>query len=89
MQHSEETIIDPKAHGLNSRWKLRQNGQTIYLEKIRKSRIIMSDARQILTQIEQIKEAFPEHKVALRIGGPICSKSVNFLAENQIEIDRV
>jgi len=57
--------------------------------KSRKSRIIMKDSRRILEEFNAIKTQFPKAKIILRTNAPLCSKSIKFLEENQIEIKQL
>jgi len=81
--------IDPAIFNLPSRSLIEEtseNSFTIVMEK--RSRIVMKDAEKVLEKAKKIKERFPTALVGLRISGPICSKSVNFLAEHGIEVTR-
>ena len=57
--------------------------------KSRKSRIIMKDSRRILEESNAIKTQFPKAKIILRTNAPLCSKSIKFLEENQINIKQL
>ena len=79
--------IDPALFGLSSRQKLLEiDNNSIAISKLRKSRIIMKDAKQILEIADKIKEKEPNLKISLLISGPICSKSVKFINDNNIHI---
>jgi hypothetical protein len=56
------------------------------LIKDRKSRIIMKDGRQILEQIQIIKNQEPNSKVSLAVNALVCGKTTTFLNEKGIEI---
>jgi hypothetical protein len=80
-------IINPKIYGLSSRVQLREIEEGwLAIVKKRKSRIIMKDALQILEIASQIRKTQAELEIAVIISGPICSKSIAFLKDNQIDI---
>ncbi len=82
-----ENYIDPGIYGLHKNIILIEvNKNHIALIKKRKSRIIMSDGKIILNQINRIKEKQPDVKISLIISGPICSKTKLFLKDNNINI---
>ncbi len=79
--------IDPKMFGISPRTVLFWDGQHKYFfEIIRKSRIIMKDARLVLDKASAIREKYPEAVVSLRTSAPVCSKSVRFLKDNNIAV---
>lgn len=79
--------IDPGIFGLSNKVKLTEiDKNNIAIIKKRKSRIIMTDGNNILKQANKIKEKQPGLKISLIISGPICSKTVNFLKTNDINI---
>ncbi len=79
--------IDPKMFGISPRTVLYWDGQDKYLiETVRKSRIIMKDARLVLDRARAIREKYPEAIVGLRTSAPVCSKSVRFLKDNNIAV---
>lgn len=79
--------IDPKVYGLPSRTELRliDNGRIAIVKK-RKSRIIMKDGFKIEEQARQIKSTSPDIEISIIVSGPVCSKTLAFLEENQIEV---
>jgi hypothetical protein len=79
--------IDPKIYGLPPRTILmkRDSGEFILVIN-RKSRIIMKDALAILKKVEKIKEKVPNASVALETNAPVCSKSIKFLEEKDVDI---
>ncbi len=80
--------INPKIFGLNSKIKLYRNSDLIQIDKKRKSRIIMKDGENILKISQAIKEIYPNIKIEVLISGPICSKTLNFLKSNDLEVIR-
>ena len=80
-------IVDPKSYGLPPRTVLMKMGPEKFILVInRKSRVIMKDALIILKKIERINETVPNASVFLETNVPICSKSIKFLEENNVEI---
>lgn len=79
--------VDPKLYGLPPRTILMKQGLKKFIIVInRKSRIIMKDALVILKKAKTIKEQAMDASVALETNAPICSKSIKFLEENNVEI---
>jgi hypothetical protein len=79
--------VDPKLYGLPSRTVLiKTRGSEEFILVInRKSRIIMKDAKTILNKADKIKEKIPSASVSLETTAPVCSKSIKFLKENDVE----
>jgi hypothetical protein len=81
--------VDPKLYGLPPRTILmKRDSEEFILVINRKSRIIMKDALAILKKVEKIKEKVPNASVALETNAPICSKSIKFLEENDVDVLR-
>jgi len=79
--------VDPKTYGLPSRTVLMKTDSENFTIVInRKSRIVMKDAVAILKKAEAIKERVPAAGVALETTAPVCSKSIQFLKENGIDV---
>ncbi|MEN8210703.1 MAG: hypothetical protein ABFR31_03225 [Thermodesulfobacteriota bacterium] len=79
--------IDPKLYGLPPRTVLIKNKPDEFIIIInRKSRIIMKDALGILKKTEKIKAKVPGASVSLETNAPVCSKSIKFLQENNINV---
>jgi len=79
--------IDPKIYGLPARTVLmKKDSDKFTLVINRKSRIIMKDAFTIIKKVEKIKEKVHSASVVLKTSAPVCSKSIKFLNENNIEI---
>jgi len=78
--------ISSSQFGLSSRVKLVLEDSCIIIVKKRKSRIIMKDSIQILDIANKIKAQEQDKEIKLLISGPICSKSIKILNENNIEI---
>jgi hypothetical protein len=80
-------IIDPEQFHLPQRTVIEQIGKNHLAIVInRKSRVIMSDGKQILEKAEKIRKVKPNTRVSLRISAPLCSKTRVFLEEHGIEI---
>ena len=79
--------IDSSIYGLSKRVKLLHKDNYLYIVKQRKSRIIMSDSRQIMNIVVKIKEVDDSINIKLLISGPICSKSVKYLTDNKVDIE--
>ena len=79
--------VDPKSLGLHPRTVLEEiTPVTLAIVINRKSRIIMADGKKIHAKAAKIKAAKPGCKVMLKTSAPVCSKTLQYLAENQIEI---
>lgn len=82
--------VDPKKYGLTKRTTIFKTGPNEFtLEILRKSRIIMKDALTIVKKIEKIKSKEKEILFVLKTSAPVCSKSVNFLKENSITVEKI
>jgi len=79
--------IDPKRYNLSSRTILRQIGKNnISIIIDRKSRIIMKDGKRILKQAQAIYQTNPNMIITVLTSAPVCSKTREFLLENNIYI---
>ena len=79
--------IDPKRYKLSSRTILRQIGKNnISIILNRKSRIIMKDGRRIMKQTQAIHQINPNMIITVLTSAPVCSKTREFLLENNIYI---
>ena len=79
--------VDPKKYNLSSRLNLEKDSENNYYIVInRKSRIIMKDGIKIKNQATQIKSFDLNAKVKLKTSTPICSKTKQFLFNEDIEI---
>jgi len=79
--------VDPKIYGLPARTVLmKKNSDEFTLVINRKTRIVMKDALIVLKKIDKIKEKVQEASVVLETTAPVCSKSIKFLQEKDIEI---
>ena len=82
--------IDPESLGLSSRTTVEIiDPHTWAIVINRKSRIIMADGRKINDNVTKIKKTKPGKKVILKTTAPVCSKTVQFLADQGIEVVRV
>ena len=83
----EKNLSLAEKFGLAKRNQLIQiDANTIGIIKKRKSRIIMKDGKQILEMAKQIWKNDKKTNIVLIIEGPICSKTINFLADNKIGV---
>ena len=79
--------LDPKKFGLPGRTIIEEIGKDhLVLVIDRKSRLIMADGKKILTKAEKIRGRRPGCQVSLSTTAPVCSKTVKFLSEHNIEI---
>jgi hypothetical protein len=83
--------VDPKLYGLPSRTVLiKTKGSEEFIIVInRKSRIIMKDALVILEKAEKIKQKAMDASIILETNAPVCSKSIKFLKENNVEVLKI
>jgi hypothetical protein len=83
-------FMDPVAFGLHPRTSVEVVDEaTLAIVINRKSRIIMADGRKILAKAAKIKEAKPGCRVMLKTTAPVCGKTLQFLANQGIEVLRV
>ena len=81
--------IDPESLGLSSRTTVEvMDPDTWAIVINRKSRIIMADGRKIIDSATKIKKTKPDKKVILKTTAPVCSKTLQFLADQGIEVIR-
>ena len=79
--------IDPKEFGLPARTMIEELGKDrLVLVIDRKSRLIMTDGKKILAKATKIRESRPGCQLSLRTTAPICSKTVKFLNEQDIQV---
>ena len=82
-----DTIIDPKEFGLPPKTVIKQISKNHLAFVIsRKSRIIMSDGRKILEKANKIKKIQHDSRISVKTSAPVCSKTIQFLKDNDIEI---
>ena len=82
--------IDPKRFGISSRTVLYKDGKHRYvIEILRKSRLIMKDAKIIFKKSQAIRDTTPEAVVCLRTNAPVCRKSIAFLHDHGIDLIEV
>ena len=83
-------FIDPKLFDLPPQTKIEKiNSNTLAIVINRKSRIVMADGKKILDKADKIRKAKPGSEVILKTTAPVCSKTVQFLKEQGIEVARV
>ena len=79
--------IDPGEYGLSPKTVIEQIGKNHLAIVInRKSRVIMSDGKKIFEKADRIRTVKPAFKISLKISSPLCSKTKQYLKENNIEI---
>lgn len=77
----------PQAYKLNPRTQLEIVGDNhLAIVKRIKSRIIQKDAHKIIAMAEQIKSTDASLKVSLLCHDNICSKSLDLLNNNGVEV---
>jgi len=87
IEKKELLLLDPKVLGLSPRTLIGKiSDNNFVLLKDRKSRIIMKDGRQILSQIEIIKSHKPKAKINFATSATVCGKTTKFLYEKGIRI---
>jgi hypothetical protein len=80
--------IDPKQYNLFPRVDLRQEKPNdIYIVINRKSRIIMKDGIKILEMVKKINKVDRNKRVSVLTSAPVCSKTKQFLLDNNTPID--
>ena len=80
--------IDPKQYNLFQRVDLRQGKPNdIYIVINRKSRIIMKDGIKILEMVKKINKVDRNKRVSVLTSAPVCSKTKQFLLDNNTPID--
>ena len=80
-------LLDPKSFGLSRKTIVREiDRNTLALVINRKSRIIMADGRKIIAKAEKIRRLKPGIRVTLETTAPVCSKTLQYLEENDIQV---
>ncbi|GAT62746.1 hypothetical protein [Paludibacter jiangxiensis] len=78
---------NPTYYGLPARVQLEELGENqLGIRKVIKSRIIRKDAEKIAQMARQIKSVNPALGLTLLCNRNICSKSLDLLREEEIEI---
>lgn len=81
--------IDPSKYGLAKRIKIVEISKNhLGILKMRKSRIIMKDGKQIMEVADIIRNKIYNLQISLIISGPICSKTIKLLNSNSIDVIR-
>ena len=79
--------VDPKAFNLSSRINIQENDKNeVFFIIKRKSRIIMKDGIKIFNQTQKVKEKRPDVRFFLKTSAPVCSKTIKYLNQREIEI---
>lgn len=82
-------IIAPETFGLHRTTIIEQiDPQTYSLILRRKSRVIMTDGRKLLERAEKIKKIIPDAVVQVETTAPVCSKTMAFLADHDIVVQK-
>lgn len=82
--------VDPGRFGLPPRTVLvKRNSEEFILVIDRKSRIIMKDALTIIEKVGKVKEKSSNAAVILQTNAPVCSKSIRFLRDNGIAVEKI
>ena len=83
-------IADSEALGLQRRTVIENiSHDTMAIVINRKSRIIMADGRRIVANAAKIMKAKPGTTVVLKTMAPVCSKTIQYLADHRIKVIRV
>ena len=78
-------FVDPKLLGLRPQTTVEEvNQDTLAIVINRKSRIIMADGKKLLDKAARIKKAKPGCKIMLKTTAPVCSKTLQYLADHGI-----
>ena len=81
------SIINPNQYGLHSKTVLRKiDDNHIGIVKKIKSRIISTDAKKIIDQVNTIRSIDSSKKISLISTGNICSKSKVLLNNQHVDI---
>ena len=79
--------LDPKAFNLSNRVNIQENDKKeVFFIIERKSRIIMKDGIRIFNQTQKVKEKRPNVRFFLKTPAPVCSKTIKYLNQREIEI---
>ena len=80
-------FLDPKSLGLHPRLLVAEiDKNTLAIIINRKSRIIMADGRKILANATKIKNSLSGKWVRVKTTAPVCSKTLQFLGNQGIEV---
>ena len=80
-------LVNPKEFGLPARTVIENlDDATLALVIDRKSRIIMTDGRNILDKAKKISKVRPNVHIVVKTTAPVCSKTAKFLAEHNITV---
>ena len=79
--------LDPKVFNLSNRVNIQENDKKeVFFIIERTSRIIMKDGRRIFIQSQIVKEKRPNVRFFLMTSAPVCSKTIKYLKQREIEI---
>jgi hypothetical protein len=79
--------VDPAEYNLSGKTVLERIGpKHIAIVIDRKSRIIMADGKRILVKAGRIREVDAKSKISLRTSAPVCSRTLLFLQDHDIEV---
>ncbi len=81
--------LDPEIFELPASTILQKvSDNLIAVIKIRKSRIIMRDGEKLLETARKIREKMPDSDVIIKTTAPVCSKTEQFLRDNNVRIEK-
>ena len=79
--------LNPKVFNLSNRVNIQENDKKeVFFIIERKSRIIMKDGIRIFNQTQKVKEKRPNVRFFLKTSAPVCSKTIKYLNQREIEI---
>jgi len=80
--------IDPSLYKLSGKTVLeRVSPKHIAIVMNRKSRVIMADGKKVLEKADRIRAADAKTKISLRTSAPVCSKTLQFLNDHDIDVN--
>ena len=82
--------IDPRRFGFSPRTRLyKKNRDTYVIQILRKSRVVMKDAKALVDKQIVIVRQQPEAVLMLETSAPVCSKSTAYLKGHGIDVVKV
>jgi hypothetical protein len=79
-------VLDPTDYGLPKHIILEEYNGGIALVVKRKSRIVMADGRRIVSMVSILRIQAGDRNIVLKTTAPVCSKTIQFLAEYGIAV---
>ncbi|MES0490913.1 MAG: hydantoinase B/oxoprolinase family protein [Leptospirales bacterium] len=83
------TKVDPKLFGFSSRTIIEKENNTYFIVINRKSRIIMKDSLRLLQMAKTIQKTVKTKDITIKTTAPVCSKSILFFKENNIDLVQI